>query len=75
MLDRQRLKTKRMAQLAHHQISLMIKDRDANRKIFNDDTEKLGAKVFDKRGVKEDDVMRYLWAESCKHSRLASVSG
>ena len=30
---------------------------------------------FDNRGVTEDHIMRYLWAESCKHSRLASVSG
>ena len=43
-LARQRQKTKKMAQLAHHQINLIIKDRDASRKIFDDDTERLGAK-------------------------------
>ena len=74
-LDRQRLETQKMAKLVHHQINLMIKDQDASRKIFDDDTEKLGAKKIDSRGVKEDDVIRYLWAESCKHGRLASVSG
>ena len=42
-LDRQRLETQKMTQLAHHQINLMVKDRDASRKIFDDDTEKLKA--------------------------------
>ena len=72
-LDRQRVKMK--VQLAHHQIHLMIKDQDTSINIFNNDTEKLGAKGYDDRGVTEDHVMRYLWAESSKHSQLASVSG
>ena len=41
-LDRQRLETKIMAQLTHHQINMMIKDQHANKKVYNNDTEKLG---------------------------------
>ena len=57
-LERQKLETKKMAQLTHHQIQLVVKDRDDCRKIFDNDIEKLGAKLFDKKGVKHDDVMK-----------------
>jgi len=58
-VKRQKEATKRMAELAHQQIQLVVKNNKESKKIFDDDTKKLAADFFSTEKVSEDNLMRY----------------